>query len=343
MEKMDIHWMWRQVRKAKRNRMKKLLIIGAGAFFFTLIGGSFGWMRSHEKIQPTLPAHSFYSFTLTEADGRIPCLQAEIEGIPFHAQLDMGYDGVLSLPRDLLEQLSHKSNAGTVLFTGLRGKEYETQVFNIPKLYIGDLALVNLHAEESNPEFERDTDLKTPVNSGSSAIIARIGWQAFLGAIVLIDLHRSVAVCCDSLETLKEKGYPIGQFASIDLVGKQLVGFEAGIANRKVKCIVDTGCTLNLIRPRRAASDAFNEQHEFGHIDFDNPLPPTTLTIGGRHLGQCTFHEAYLPIPIDAEAILGVDFLETQIVCIDLIHNKLFLCPAPEEESLDPKEKARQA
>jgi hypothetical protein len=328
--------MCRQVRKAKRNRLKNLLIIGTGAFFISLITGwSFGWLHNHEKIHPALPAHSFYLFTLTESGARIPCLQAEVEGISFLAQLDMGFAGVLSLPKDLLEQLTHKSDAGTVLFTGIRGKKYETQVFTIPELHIGDLTLVNLPAEESNVEFEWDTNLKTPIKPKSSDLKARIGWQAFLGTVVLIDLHKSVAVCCDSIKTLQEKGYPTSQFVSIDLAEEQLVGFEAGIGNRKVKCIVDTGCTLNLIRSRSGPSDAFTEQTESGCIDFDNPLPPTTLSIAGHYLGPCTFHEAHLPILIDAEAILGVNFLETQIVCIDFIHNKLFLCPVPEEDSLN--------
>ncbi len=255
--------------------MKKKLLIGLGICFIAL---AIGWTvklltPNHEKIHSALPPHSFYSFTLTESDSRIPCLQAEIEGIPFLAKLDMGYDGVLSLPKHLLEQLTHKYDEGTVLFAGIRGKKYETSVFTIPKLYIENVALVNLPVEETHLEFERDTSLRTHKRLESSDLIARIGWWAFLGTVVLIDLQKSVAICCDSQETLRENGYPLEQFISIDfLLGKHFLRFDADIGNRMVKCILDTGSTLNLIHAPSSVSGAASEESEFAKIDFANPL-----------------------------------------------------------------------
>lgn len=316
--------------------MRKFFTIGTSVCFIgVIIGWVFKlWTPSHEKISPALPPHSFYSFTLTESGGRIPCLQAEIEGIEFLAELDMGYDGVLSLPKHLLEKLTHKCEAGTALCGSIKGNKYQIPVFTIPRLCIGDLALVNLPADESDLQFERDTNLGPNIDFEPSNVIARIGWRAFFGAVVLIDLHKSIAICCDSLETLKEKGYSLEQFSSTTfLPRKEAIEFEADIGNRKVKCILDTGCTLNLIHAHSAASDAVGEELEFAHIDFANPLPPAMLSVGGRDLGPCTFYETQLPFGI--EALVGVDFLKTQIVCIDLVNRKLHLCPVAKENSLD--------
>ena len=104
--------------------MKKPLFIGSGICLVILVIGWVAkvWMPSHEELHKALPSHTFYSFTLVESAGRIPCLQAEIEGIPFLAKLDIGYDGVLSLPKYLLDQLTYKRNEGTVLFAGIKGK-----------------------------------------------------------------------------------------------------------------------------------------------------------------------------------------------------------------------------
>ena len=317
--------------------MKKNLIIAAGICFIVLVTNWALklWMPSHEKIRTSLPPHSFYSFTLTESDGRIPCLQAEIEGISFLAKLDMGYDGVLSLPKHLLDQLTHKSDAGTVLFASIRGKKYETSVFTIPKLYIEDVALVNLPVEETQLEFERDTELNPNANFEPSDVTARFGWQAFLGTVILIDLQKSLAICCDNLETLKEKGYPLEQFVSANfLPRKELIEFEADVNNRTVKCLLDTGCTLNLIHTHSNVSDGIEEEPEFANINFATPLPSTTFSVGGRQLGPCIFYETQLPFGV--EAIIGVDFLETQIVCIDFINRKLLLCPVPKDNSSDP-------
>lgn len=309
--------------------MKKFLAISISiCSIAVVIGWAFKlWTPTHEKIPSALPSHSVYSFTLTESDARIPCLEAKIEGISFLAKLDMGYDGVLSLPKHLLEQLMDKGDTEAVLCGSIKGNKYEIPAFTIPRLYIGDLALINLPAEESHLEFERDTNLGPSTDFDPLDVTARIGWRAFSGAILLIDLHKSVAICCDSLETLKEEGYPIEQFASTHFLPcKGLMEFEADIGNQKVNCILDTGCTLNLIHTHSASSGAF------ANIDLEHPLPPTVLSIGGHHLGLCVFYETQLPFGV--KAILGVDFLKTQIVCIDFINHKLHLCPIPEDNSL---------
>ena len=317
--------------------MKKFLVVSASSCLIMLvIGWALKlWPPSNEKIYPALPIHSFYSFTLTRSDARIPCLQAEIEGIPFLAKLDMGYDGVLSLPKHLLEQLAHKSGAGTVLLANMQGKKYENPVFILPKLNIGDLVFADLPAEESNLEFERDISLGTNSDLEPSEVIARIGWQAFLGAVVLIDLRNSIAICCDSLETLKEKGYPLEQFTSTDLLsGQEFMAFEAQIDDRIVKCLLDTGCTLNLIHAPSTTSGTVGNELKLGSVDFANPLPPAILSIAGHPLRPCVFRKAQ--IPFGSEAILGIDFLETQVICIDLVNNKLLLCPTSKSDSSDP-------
>ncbi len=58
------------------------------------------------------------------------------------------------------------------------------------------------------------------------------------------------------------------------------------------------------------------------------------LSVEGRQLGPCVFHETQLPF--GAEAIIGVDFLQTQMVCIDFVNNKLLLRPISENDSSDP-------
>lgn len=187
--------------------MKKLLIIGTTCLIVLATSWALKlWTPSHEKIHPSLPPHSFYPFTLTESGARIPCLQAEIEGIPFLAKLDMGYHGVLSLPKHLLEQLAHKRYAETTFFKGIKGKKYESPVFILPKLNIGDLTLIDFPAEETNLEFERDTNLGIHTDREPPDAIARIGWRAFFGTVVLIDFNKGIGACCDSLETLKNRG-----------------------------------------------------------------------------------------------------------------------------------------
>jgi hypothetical protein len=309
--------------------VKKPLIIGASACLIALaIGWAFKlWKPGYEKPQSALPPHSFYPLTLTASDARIPCFQAEIEGIPFLLDLDLGYTGVLSLPKHLLEQLTLKPDAETVLFGSIRGNKYESPLFTIPRLTIEDLAFVNLPAKENSLEFERDCTLRTKKELGPSDIRAYIGWRAFAGGVTLIDLSKDIAICCDSLETLKENGYSLEQFIPIKLPSdKQLIELEANIDNRKVKCMLDTGCTFNLIH-----TPSTDEELEFGKVDFDNPLPSTMLIVGEHRLGPCTFYKTQLPFGI--EAILGVDFLETQVICIDLVNDMLYLHPVPEDTS----------
>lgn len=315
--------------------MKKSLIIISSCLIVLAIGWVFKlWTPSHEKQHSALPPHSFYSFALTRSDARIPCLQGKIEGISFLAKLDMGYDGVLSLPKHLLEQLKNKSDDGTALFAGIKGRKYETPAFIIPKLNIEDLTLVNFPAEESSFEFERDTNLGSKTNLEPSNMIARIGWRAFLGTVILLDVHNSKFICCDSIETLKEKGYPLEQFVSINLLSrKQSVEFEAIIGSQIVKCLLDTGCTINLIHNTSNTSASVEQGSEFGGVNLTTPLPSTPFFVNESQLGSYIFYETQLPF--ETEAILGVDFLETQIICIDFINHKLYLSPIPVHDSLN--------
>ena len=306
--------------------MKKALIFGVSACFiaFAVCWAFKLWEPSYETPESALPAHSFYSLTLAESGGRIPSLEAEIEGISFDLQLDLGYTGVLTLPKHLLEQLTHKSDAGTALFGSIKGTQYESRMFTIPRLDIEGLILVDIPVKEGSLEFKRDSTLGTRKDLGPSDVEAYIGWEAFIGSVILLDLSRDIALCCDSLETLKEKGYPIEQFVSAPLPPDyQFIELEVSIDNRRVKCILDTGCTFNFIHTPSA-----NEEAEFGKVDLDNPLPPTALSVNGRPLGPCTFYKTQLPFGI--EAILGVDFLETQIICIDLVNDTVHLYPVPE-------------
>jgi hypothetical protein len=309
--------------------VKKTLVIGVSTCLIALATGwAFKlWKPSHEAPEPGLPAHSFYSLTLGESGGRIPSLEAEIEGISFDLQLDLGYTGALTLPEHLLEQLTHKSDAGTALFGSIKGAQYESRMFTIPRLDIEGLTLVNVPVKEGSLEFKRDSTVGARKNLGPSDVEAYIGWEAFIGSVILLDLSRDIGICCDSLETLKEKGYPIEQFVSAPLPPDyQFIELEVTMDNRKVKCILDTGCTFNLIH-----TPSTNEETEFGKIDFDDLLPPTILSVDGQPLGPCSFYKTQLPFGI--EAILGVDFLETQIICIDLVNDTVHLYPVPDDNS----------
>lgn len=300
--------------------MKKKFSVCIGACAIALLVGLFFKLKAPqtERLRSALPPHSCYSFVLTESDNHIPCLEAEIEGISFLAKLDLGFDGVLSLPKRVLEQLQHKDPAGRVLCASVKGNTYEIPTFTIPKLSLGNLNLVNIPVEESLLEFECDTLVGSDTYFDPEQITARIGWRAFLGTVILIDLQKSLLVCADSLATLQENNYPNESFAVTHLLSDtNMLEFEALIDSRNLKCILDTGSTLNLIHTPPATSDL-----GFGKIDFEHPLPHAQLSINGHSPKPCVFHPTQLPF--GAEAVLGVDFLKTQIICLDLVHNRLY-------------------
>lgn len=265
---------------------------------------------------------------------KVPCINIQLEDKIYLAKLDLGFGGDtdlhLRLTSEILNSLEQKKYLHTTSSYGIRGKEYTSNLFRIPNVKIGNLTFRNLKVKELNHEFNKDgmfilneeisteKDEEIPIDKEISAI----GWKLFYNANLLLDFEKSILVCCDSLETLRDNGYPIDSFLEIPLLlDHGLIEFEANIDKGPIRCILDTGATWNIIN-----SDS-NEMTPFF----------STLRIGNINFGMTKFYEQSLKVPIKLDAIIGMEFLESKLVFIDFNNKKIYFYEK-EKQSKDIEE-----
>ncbi len=275
----------------------------------------------------------FYSIPVTPLEARIPSIDLEIEGICFQGKLDLGFNGLLILPEEVLERIPNKLPAGAQISSGIRGKQYRNLMYKIPKLKIGELTFFDFSADLLNSEFEHDLIFGESSETEQAPFLARVGWKPFSKTNVLLDFSKSIIAFCDSLETLQIEGYPTDQFVKTDLIlNHGFIEFNAITNSGCHRFVLDTGSTLNLMHkePDHLSSlltDPESEPPSFFSIDFTQHCESDLFEIEGNNLGPFTFREAALPKKI--EAIAGMEFLESQVVFIDFLNEKIYFYPQP--------------
>jgi hypothetical protein len=217
-------------------------------------------------------------------------------------------------------------------------------VYQIEKIDIEDLTFFPVRAEKINQEFEHDINLGEK-KEATEPDLARIGWCLFRKLNLLVDCDNSTLVLCDSLETLKDHGYPVDCFTMAPLLlDRGLIEFEAMTENGPLRCLLDTGSTWNMLN-KDLADPGYNhmlftpenvDQYSVMNpeneslMDFDpqdiSKLP--SFKIGGKEFGPMTFNRIRSPMAI--EAIMGMQFFNSTLIFIDFSNLKIYFYEKPE-------------
>jgi hypothetical protein len=278
----------------------------------------------------------------------IPHLKMEIEDKIVDVALDIGYDGIISLPADIIKDLKTKKFIRRKRAFGCRGKTYESDFYEVAKAHIEHMSFYPVFVEETNPEFEYDAHLageKTLENFG------RIGWDLFRNFNLLIDCEHSKIALCDGLETLKKQGYPVVSFIEIPLLlDRGLIEFEAETEKGVLRCMLDTGATWNMLNKdldhpesnnhmiftlRDGDQSSLNPENKdlLKYDPNDDEQVFSSFKIGGKKFGPIAFDRIKSPMAIDA--IIGMEFVRSTLIFIDFFNKKIyFLKNSPEKKDV---------
>jgi hypothetical protein len=290
----------------------------------------------------------FYPVEISEfSSARIPCIQIIAEGKAALVQVDLGTDD-MNLPSEFLQNMSKKF-IQRELFCGLRGKKYESDFYELPKITIGNVSIFSVKVSETNLEFEKDATLASDEEKPSGPYLGRIGWKAFYGMNVLLDCEHSILAFCDSMDTLKKEGYPTEHFIEVPfLLNRGLIEFDAMTEKGLLRCVLDTGCTWSLLN--KDLEGASNDHMILNpnnidpeHYQLSNPdnadlmvFDPeeiykiSAFKIGGKDFGTMSFLRVKMPAQIDA--LIGMDFIDSTLIFIDFINRKMYFYEYPPEE-----------
>jgi hypothetical protein len=279
------------------------------------------------------------------SSARIPYLKMTVENQTVSAKLDLGFDGMICLPSDTINVLKAKKFIRRARFCGLSGKTYESDIYEVEKICLENALFYPIMAEETNLEFENDIVL-----SGEERLesLGKIGWRLFRSFNLLLDCQQLTFALCDNLETLKKNGYAVDSFAEAPLLlDNGSIEFEAVTEKGILRCLLDTGCTWNILNKDLDSSSNHHRIFTFGNGDQSHLNPEnkdllvydpdddyvelSSFIIGGQELGPIKFDRIKCPFPVDA--VIGMEFISSALIFIDFSKDKIyFLKNSPSEE-----------
>ena len=319
---------------------KKLLLMGAilvctlFALFFTL--------KCKKKIDLSHLANQqsyFIPIKITKFHADIPYMEIKINNVINEVSVDLGSGNIVALPAECLQQIDNKSHVGSSSHYGIRGKKYQCDRYLVPKVDIGKLSLYNVEITVSNPELiEKEGCIVSDPETSSPDNVGTVGWKLFSKVNLLLDCEKSLLAFCDGWETLKKQGYSLEDFVGVPFVlDKDFIEFEAITADGPLHCIIDTGCTHNILNkdlkgdsnehmilnPENINKMNFNPENTDKMVfNSDAIYEAPTFIIGKGDFGPVTFDQIKMPYQLDA--FLGMEFLYSRPIFIDFLNHRIY-------------------
>lgn len=293
------------------------LVLSAGLILTSAFASRI-WKPVRKSFFTTRDAVYFVSTPIAKfSELQTPCVDVAIGDTRFVAELDLGLRADATLNRDLLEQIADKSFVKKRSMYSWQGNEYSENVYKVPQIKIGGISFHRPRIQEENKAFLQDAVFVKEGDKKPSRELGRLGWQLFYNTNLFLDFKNSRVAFSDSIETIEKQGYPVKTFAKTPLLLERgLVEFEATSGNRVVRCFLDTGATWNIFHLEN------HESVDQLMWDAKNVSELPSFQIGGRDFGPLTAHHLPIRLPIEVEAIIGMDFLCDKVVFIDF-RNKL--------------------
>lgn len=312
-----------------------VVLLGFAALSFFLLSKQ-RLKKESQLAQLCIKGSYFEPVKILEFSSQIPCVDIRIGGKSAKVKVDLGFCGDISLPKEIIQEIDQKSFAGKASYFGIRGKKYDSNLYEFPEVKLGEMVLFRARVKEIDPEFERDATIIKDQEPFFNDPLGRLGWALFHNFNFFMDTENALIAFCDSLKTLEEQGYPVDLFVETPLLlDRNAIEFEAISEVGPMRCLLDTGSTWNMFNKERS-----NEQiiHHSTNTLKDPILPAensnrlifdpedirdlAVFKIGEKEFGPVKFNQIKTPLKIDA--IMGMEFLSSKLVFIDFPNRKIY-------------------
>ena len=317
-------------------RNQKLIAVG-GLLALTAIWGLFfskGTYSISERLYWRDRAHYFEPIVIEEfSAANLPFFTVQVGDKPFLAEFDLGFRGCISLPSDLLSGIEPKEFLSSRVNYGFRGTGYTIDMYRIPKMKIGQRIFYDPILQGRSEALDRDSVVRSkkteqiePRKTGT------IGWEIFQPVNLWIGLGNSSIAFCDSLESLKRKGYPVETFAKSPLLlDRFLIEFEAMTTDGFLRCVLDTGATWNLLHTDMKEGETLEQMIENDLVEIRD------FQVNGVNLKKMAFHPIPIKLPIQIDAVLGMEFFSNHCVFIDFANAMIYISPHMRDSGQQPE------
>jgi hypothetical protein len=304
--------------------MKKVYLI---PFIFGLAGIVFSclWFFSKKSSDPNLK-HFFVPISTVQLEGEtLPHIVLQVGEETLPVLLDLGFRGTFSLTEPFFSKIEKKTYLGSQKMYDWRGNEYEKKVYRVPKVGIGSIAFREYTGQEESLEFQQNTMLHQKGGEEPRKEWGKVGWELFEETNLFLDLSSSRIAFCDSLATLEKEGYPAAVFTKVPFdIQRGLIEIEAMTSEGPLLCTLDTGATWNFLH-KEVGRETSAEEFLF---DPNNITQFSSFKVTGKELGPMVFHHFPIHLPIQVQAMLGIEFFQNYVVFIHFKEGVIYFAPA---------------
>lgn len=286
---------------------RKLLIAAA-------IVACFGLAARHYRVFPF--KKNFLKIPVGFTSAKTPYVQVDIEKRGYLLEIDTGSDSIVVLSKKVLDQID-KQPYGSVSWTDYKGSTYNSILYEIPEMWLGQCRISHPIVKEDAKGFHANSTVSetTPF---SDPISGRFGWRILEGLNIVFDFGHQSLFLVRSLRSFPKamEGFIEVPFELTDTGIVFIVETDMG----PLRCLFDTGASISLIRPQFASRKQITTSPE-----GLNWVKSSYVKIGDLHFSEMAFYLIDFTDKFNIDGALGMDFISEHLFYIDLHEKKVMI------------------
>ncbi len=300
--------------------MKKAALIFLS--LFVLLGCWYFFSQYNQHATPL--AKGYYARIPIELIEDNALIEVEVEGKKYPVKLDLGAACQFAFFREALENISEKKFVEFFTTTDLKGNQYKVSGYSVPLIKAKNLECKDaVILEESRDFVTKGAVLWRLDDKKNSQIpfIGRVGRYCFKSNNLFIDFPNSMLFVTSSMDQLKKDHWPICDlFETSFEMGRWgiILSIDTDIGVKRF--ILDTGANASILRE--------------SHLQVREAAPgrqiftTTKFALGGHDFGPFDLSLFEMASAVDADGLLGIDFLKKYAIYLDFENNKAFIGPS---------------
>ncbi|MBI5346463.1 MAG: hypothetical protein HZB76_04910 [Chlamydiae bacterium] len=248
----------------------------------------------------------------------LPVAKVQIEKKEFYFLVDLGSGIPLSVDHEILKKIVDKESLGIATTINIRGNEYKTQSYFIPRLKIGNLSFGLPRIREICDEDINSRSYGIPLKK----TLGIVGRPLLNKVNLLLDFPRSRIIASNQLNKLKKMGFDLSCFTKVPFEKGNagiiiLINTDLGIK----RFLIDSGSTSTLISPVFFKGiELFKKKYDM-FVFTSLKFLIKDQDFGKNDLCLLNFDAANF----DFDGILGMDFLRKHTMYIDFVNKFVYV------------------
>lgn len=251
-------------------------------------------------------------------------IEIEIERKKYPVKLDLGAACQFAFFREALENISEKKFVEFITTTDLKGNQYKVSSYSVPRVKTKNFECKNaIILEESRDFVTKGAVLWRLDDKKNSQIpfIGRMGRDCFRSINLFIDFPNSMVFVTSSMDQLKMDHWPICDlFETSFEMGRWgiILSFDTDMGVKRF--VLDTGANASILRKPHLNVPLTKEVTPGRQI-----FTTMKFAISGHDFGPFDLSLFEMTPSVDADGLLGLDFLKKYAIYLDFRNNKAFI------------------